>query len=344
MKGTTAVLGTIGGQRIAALIEDGKLTDLLVDPADADVPVPEAIYRAIVDRQIKGQGGVFLRLPNGRAFLKQAKGLAPGQKLLVQVTGFAEDGKATPVSAKILFKGRYAIVTPDAPGLNISRSIRNDDTRDRLMLIAKEEMADCDYGLIVRSAAAEADDGSIAEDIAAMRALAEQIMADADVGEAELLYDGPDAHHLGWRDWAEPDQVASNDTALEDHGVLDMIDTALTPAVPLPGQAHMYVEPTRALVAVDVNTGGDSSPAAGLKANLAAARELPRQLRLRGLGGQITIDFAPMPKKDRRQLEQTLRAAFRTDSTETALVGWTPIGHFELQRKRERLPLAGNWP
>jgi Rne/Rng family ribonuclease len=103
----------------------------------------------------------------------------------------------------------------------------------------------------------------------------------------------------------------------------------------------MYVEPTRALVAVDVNTGGDTSPAAALKANLAAARMLPRALRLRGLGGQITVDFAPMSKAHRKQVEQSLRASFKNDPIETSLVGWSPMGLFELQRKRERLPLAG---
>ena len=103
----------------------------------------------------------------------------------------------------------------------------------------------------------------------------------------------------------------------------------------------LFVEATRALVAVDVNTGGDFSPAATLKTNLAAARALPRALRLRGLGGQIVVDFAPMSKAHRKQLEQSLRAAFRADPIETSLVGWTQMGLFELQRKRERLPLAG---
>ena len=92
-------------------------------------------------------------------------------------------------------------------------------------------------------------------------------------------------------------------------------------------------------VAVDINTGGDTSPAAGLKANLAAVKALPRALRLRGLGGQVVVDAAPMPKKDRRQVEQAVRKAFKSDPIETSLVGWTPLGHLELQRKRERLPL-----
>jgi Rne/Rng family ribonuclease len=118
-----------------------------------------------------------------------------------------------------------------------------------------------------------------------------------------------------------------------------MLDALLSTRVPLPGGGHMYVEPTRALVAVDVNTGGDTTPAAALKANLAAARALPRQLRLRGLGGQIIIDFAPMPKRDRAVLEQCLKASFRKDTSETTLAGWTLLGNYELQRKRDRSPL-----
>jgi len=112
----------------------------------------------------------------------------------------------------------------------------------------------------------------------------------------------------------------------------------------LQGGATAFVEPTRALVAVDVNTGGDTSLAAGLKANLALARVLPRALRIKGLGGQITLDLAPMPKKDRRVLEDALRRAFREDGAEVVLAGWTPLGCFELQKKRDRPPLSQIWP
>ena len=57
----------------------------------------------------------------------------------------------------------------------------------------------------------------------------------------------------------------------------------------------------------------DASPAAALKANLAAAAELPRQLRLRGLGGQVTVDFAPLARADRPRIERALAAALRDD-------------------------------
>ena len=87
-------------------------------------------------------------------------------------------------------------------------------------------------------------------------------------------------------------------------------------------------------------TGADGSPAAGLKANIAAFRDLPRQLRLRGLGGQIVVDPAPSPKKERKQLDQVLRAGLKRETTESVLAGWTAMGLVEIQRKRDRLPLT----
>ena len=141
-----------------------------------------------------------------------------------------------------------------------------------------------------------------------------------------------------WGDDRLAKRIGSEPDPFEAAGVHDAIEALKSPTVSLDG-ASMIIEPTHAIVAIDVNTGADFSPAAGLKANLAVARELPRQLRLRGLGGQIVIDFAPMPKQHRRALDQALKSAFRDDPVETALVGWTQLGLFEIQRKRERRPL-----
>ncbi|WP_111732496.1 ribonuclease E/G [Roseovarius amoyensis] len=335
MKGAVIALDTIQGHEAAALIEDGRLNDLLIDCAG---PRPGTIYRARIGRPAKGQGGMFLDTPDGTAFLRQTRGLSPGAPLLVQVTGHAEPGKALPVTAKLLFKSRYAIVTPGAPGINVSRQIRDDDMRDRLLEIAHATLDGVKTGLILRSAAADADEDAIAEDIRAMAELATQVLGDAE-GPPEKLVDGDGPHALAWRDWTVPATLVQEPGAFADHGVTDAIEALRNPESPLPGGGSIVVEPTRALVAVDINTGGDTSPAAGLKANIAAARELPRQLRLRGLGGQITLDLAPMAKKDRRGFETALKAALRRDSIETTAVGWTPLGHFELQRKRERVPI-----
>ncbi len=337
MKGQTIVLDHINGVEAAALLVDGVLSDLLFEN---NAPAPGTIYRATVGRPAKGQGGVFVQTPEGPAFLRQIKGLAPGDRLLVQVTGYAEPGKALPVTAKILFKSRFAIITPLAPGINISRRIKDDDTRDALLEIAHAEMSGSSMGLILRSSCDQTDEDEISQDIRQMRELASAITADADGNNNEKLLDGDSPHALAWREWTDVVTVINDPGAFEHLGVLDQIDGLQGARTPLSGGASMFIEPTRALTAVDINTGTDTSPVAGFKANLAAAKDLPRQLRLRGLGGQITLDLAPMAKKDRRQFETALRSAFRIDRVETALVGWTPLGHFELQRKRDRLPLA----
>jgi len=339
VKGVTVHLDQIDGRPAAARVRDGMLDDLFVSPPQ-DVPVPGSVYRARVDRPLKGQGGVTLRLPGGdRAFLRQARGLAAGESLLVQVTGFSEPGKAVPVTADLLFKSRHAIATPGKPGYNVSRRIKDDDTRERLLELAHDIAPPADGpGLILRSSAQEADPEEVATDIAAMLDLAARVAADTG-HDPELLFDGPDPHMLAWRDWALPDALFSDTGNFAVHGIDDMIDALGHPRADLPNGHWISVEPTRALVAIDVNTGADTSLAAGLAADIACARALPAQLRCRGLGGQITIDMAPAPKKERRTIEQVLRAAFRADAVDTVLAGWTPLGHFELQRKRERYPL-----
>ncbi|MEI4194360.1 ribonuclease E/G [Roseovarius sp. E0-M6] len=337
MRRHTIILDHIDGREAAALLENGRLDDLLL-AMDA-TPAVGTIYRAVAQRPVKGQGGMFVSTPDGPAFLRQVKGLSPGQTVLVQVTGRAEPGKAIPVTSKVLFKSRYAIVTPEAPGLNISRSIKDEARRDALLELAHEMMEADGMGLILRSSCLEAGDAEIAEDIEAMAATAGRIMPENEGTEATLLEgDGP--HALAWREWAMPADVITQAGGFAREGVLDQLENLEVACADLPGAGSLWIEPTRALIAVDVNTGGDTSPAAGLKANLAAARELPRQLRLRGLGGQVTVDLAPMTKKDRKAFESTLRVAFRTDQIETALVGWTPLGHFELQRKRDRIPIS----
>lgn len=326
------ILGHHKDRAAGALMLDGRLHDLLID-VPGDRPRIGAVYRAVCDRPVKGQGGMFVRLGDGlTGWHRNAKGLAPGQELLVQVTGHAEAGKALPVTDRILFKSRYCIVTPGAPGLNVARSLKDDEERDRLLEIAHDVLPEDrgTTGVILRTAATGADADLLEADLAETWEMATQVLADNGHGPEHLL-DGPDAHTLSWRDWPEAAVSEEWDT------VLDQLDRLLQPEVRV-GPATFYIEPTRALVAIDVNTPEGGS-AGGFKANLALARELPRQLRLRGLGGQIVLDLAPMPKKDRRGFEAALRTALRDDPVETSLIGWTPLGHFELTRRRERIPL-----
>ncbi|TVS05401.1 MAG: ribonuclease G [Rhodobacteraceae bacterium] len=340
MKGSVIALDNFRGREAAARMVDGQLEDLLIALPDSII-APETILRGKLGRPVKGLGGAFVDLPSGQSgFLRQTKGLRPGDPVMVQVTGLAEAGKAVPVSTRLMLKSRFAIITPDAPGLNVSRQITEADTRAPLEQLAAQGMdgAKNRLGLILRSACEGAPEEAIAEDIARMRDLAEKLLADTK-GTPETLFDAPAPHLAAWRDWPTPDTLDEAAGSFARHGVIEAIDALLRPEAPLGKGAHMVIEPTRALIAVDVNTGPDTSPAAGLKANIACARAVPRALYLRGLGGQVLIDFAPFPKKDRHILEQSLKAAFRRDGRDTVLAGWTPLGNFELTRKRDRVPL-----
>ena len=344
MKGRQIVLGRIFGRDAAALMQDGQLEDLIIDPAGVTPLAPGAICRARVDRLVKGQGGVFLRLPGGASgYLRDRAGLREGQALLVQVSGSAEAGKAIPVSARLNLRGRHAIVTPGAPGVNVSRRIRDGAIREALVALGQSALSDLAEppGIVFRSIAAEADEVEISGELHQLLDLAQAILADRE-GAVELLLDAPEPADAAWQDWTDPppDAILEGPEAFEDSGAGDAVRRLLSTRVDLGQGAWAEIEALRALVAIDVNTGGDHSPAAGLKANIALARDLPRQLRLRGLGGQIVIDFAPLPKRDRGTLEQTLRAAFRQEAAETVLIGWTAMGLYEINRKRDRIPLV----
>jgi Ribonuclease G/E len=341
MKGSTIALDRTGTRHAAARMVDGVLEDVIIDPPDWVIP-PETLFRGKLGRPMKGMGGAFVDLPDGQSgFLRQTKGVRPGDPILVQVTGLSEAGKAVPVTTRLLFKSRYAIITPDAPGLNISRQIDDDDLRADLDALARDCMdgAGERLGLILRSACPEADEATIADDIIQMRSLAEQVLSDRS-GAPELLVAAPSAHELAWRDWDDPDALDDQPGSFARHGVDAALDELLCTEVALPQGASMVIEPTRALVAVDINTGPDTSPAAGLKANIAAIRALARELRLRGLGGQVVIDLAPFPKREKQVLEQVLSAAFKRDGRDTVLAGFTPLGNFELTRKRDRVALS----
>jgi len=339
----------------AALLVDGRLEDLLLDPPKADTtPRPGEIYWTKVDRLVPKMGGAFVKLtPYQTGFLREAKGLKEGQGVIVQISSYAEPGKATPVTSRVLYKSKLAIHTPAAPGINVSRQIKDAQERERLETCAHgiiaEHIDDTDEddryvwenpGLILRSAAEGATAEALSEDICDVltaRYCAERLTVETPPLHYTIAMESS-AKGFASREWQGT--LEAGPDLFDHYGVWDEIERLKSPRADLPSGAWMAVEATRAMVTVDVNTGGEFGGGAALTANLEAARELPRQLRLRGLGGQVIIDFAPLRKSDRKRVEEALKTAFRRDPIETTLAGWTPLGNFELQRKRERRPLS----
>ena len=111
--------------------------------------------------------------------------------------------------------------------------------------------------------------------------------------------------------------------------------------VSLRGGGSIVIDPTEALVAIDVNSGnfradGDAEETA-YRLNMSAAKEIARQLRLRDLGGVIVNDFIDMRKeKHRRSLERSLRDSMKRDRARTKILRTSPFGLIEMTRQRIR--------
>jgi ribonuclease G len=121
-----------------------------------------------------------------------------------------------------------------------------------------------------------------------------------------------------------------------------LFDAALTSSLPLEGGGAVHFDETRTATLIDVDTGTPdrgSSARAALAANRAAARLIARELRRRNIGGAVVIDFVGLAggsgRRDHRELvRKALEAAFCGDPAQPKVLGWTRLGHLELQRKR----------
>jgi Ribonuclease G/E len=119
----------------------------------------------------------------------------------------------------------------------------------------------------------------------------------------------------------------------------DLFDAALEPVVALNGGGRIVIEPVTALTAIDVDASGRTSQAGGQKFALdldkTAAREAGRQIRLRGIGGVVAIDFLPLKKKaDQNALDQAMKGAFRSDPAKVDIAPASRFAIVELARQR----------
>ena len=122
------------------------------------------------------------------------------------------------------------------------------------------------------------------------------------------------------------------------------IDALATFSTEIPGGGTLHIEPTRALIAIDIDTGTRTAARTDKKtaqraANRAMIPELARQIRLRNLSGAIVVDFAGMPARRRIALAPELTAALETDPLQPRFLGFTALGLAEILRPRIHPPL-----
>jgi ribonuclease G len=304
--------------------------------------------------------------------------LHPGQDLVVQVIKDPLPNKGARVSTQITLPGRYLVLLPNMSHRGISRRIEDETERARLRQVLAELPGDPDgsasnYGLIVRTAGegkglAEftADRAYLCElwDRLSRRAervappnllhrdldLALRVVRDLFSSDYSMLWvEGEDTYEriVEFLDQVQPAllgrvKLYSQDEPLFSRfGIEREIAAALRSKVWLKSGGYLVINPTEALVAIDVNTGRyvgrTNLEDTVLKTNLEAVEEVVRQIRLRDLGGIIVLDLIDMTvEAHREQVFGALEAALRKDRAKTKVLSISEFGLVEITRKRSR--------
>ena len=365
--GGRVLLYAEGTREWAALLVDGRLEDILTEDACCyPGPRPGTVCAARVDRISTGGRSAFVNLGDGQTgFLPRAAGLAPGDSITVQIDRFRQGSKAARVTQAISLPGRLLIRVAGREEVRISRRISDPEARARLQDILVPHATEA--RIVVRTAALTASEEELVAEADMLAARYDEIRQDGATGEARELLAAPGPVQQGLTTWCAEEPVASmgvgsrleeaaGDLLPEgmqraaDEGELLAIsdlDAQLrslgTARIELGGGAWMMIEPTEALVAIDVNTGtGELAGTSRAEASLRAAQEIPRQLRLRGLGGMVVVDFPHGTEAEDDAIERALKEALHQDGGRA--FGWTAAGNYELVRSRDRRPLGESFP
>ncbi len=276
------------------------------------------------------------------------------------------------MSMDITLPGRYLIYCAMMDGNRVSARIRDKKLRRQLEKMM-DGMNDV-QGFILRAAAADTQTEILIREGQILRDAWEDMKKDFKGKTPALVSPGPDAiqrslsdqagqtidrvevvtmDHMeraeSWCSVFAPDLVtkitpleidkADQDLALFYHrDIVGQIEALFQSYDLLPGGGNLIIQNTAALTAVDVNKGADRR--SHLAVNLDAAKETARQIRLRNIGGIVTVDFLKFHgKSEEKQVLEALEKAVRHDPCTVQIHGKTPLGLVELTRKRRTPPL-----
>lgn len=339
----------------AALLDGGVLQDFQRAPEDG-AGEPGAIHLARVARVHQSIGLVFLSLEGGATATLEA-GTAPpaeGELAIVQVAAAAHGDKPARARRGVALVGRHVVLRPGAGGeARLPRDAAG-DRRLGAIAAAAAEAAGGGFALALRSAARDAAPGAPALEAAALAAswraassrasgLSQPALLHAEDAARRaalpLLRAQPGAAIAQARRERDALAALGVEATLEApaggllaaHGVEEQLALATAPRVAIPGGGTLSVEQTRALVAIDVDSGEAGRDGLGAR----AAREVARVLRLRDCLGAIVVDFPREGEAGRRATARALEDAVRLDRRATSLLGWTRGGLYEVRRSAE---------
>ncbi|WP_456371167.1 Rne/Rng family ribonuclease [Thermodesulfatator atlanticus] len=311
---------------------------------------------------------------SGRSRLPEL--LEIGQELLVQVVKEETPTKGASLTTYLSLPGRYVVLMPGNPTQGVSKKVEDEDKRKRLKDILLSMKLPEGVGVVMRTAAQDAAKKNILADFRYLLRLWRDIKTKAaQLSAPALLYRDQDVivrflrEHLSsdvkeilvdtkealekvknFLKLVAPRQVRLAKLFSKEKPIFSLfnleeqIENVFKPVVPLPSGGTLYIEPTEALVAIDVNSGKcireKDLEETSFRTNLEAAEEIARQLRLRDLGGLIVIDFITMKQaKHRNQVEKHLREALKKDRAKITMTKFSKLGLIEIARQKLQAPL-----
>ncbi len=304
----------------------------------------------------------------GEGALKER--LVPKQKLLVQITKEPTGHKGPRVSTAVSLPGRFLVLVPEERGISISRRISESKERARLKSVVTL-MKPPGVGVIIRTEAKGQNEASLFEDFEALWDRWQTIVSEgeASIGpklvyrDQDLLYrvirdayttdvseivvdtnDGQKRAQDFMSGWAgRTTKVVSHtgdEPLLVSKNIDKDIETVLSDRADLPSGGHLNIQPTEALTVIDVNSGRFTSSRTQAetvrRTNLEAAQEIPRQLRLRNIGGMVIVDFIDMEsRRDQQQVLEVFNRALEDDRAKPQVGQMSDLGLVELTRRRQ---------
>ncbi len=296
-----------------------------------------------------------------------------GDEVLVQVIKEGIGSKGPTLSTYISIPGRYLVLMPALGRVGVSRKIEDDDVRRRLRDMLLELNPPKGLGFIVRTAGQERSRKELSRDMAYLLRLWKVIVrrirktpGPCDIYEEsdmiirtirDIFTSDVDAIYVDQKDAYErakeflqlvmPRYVNrlhhydGKEPLFHKYNLEREISLIHKREVPLKEGGSIVIDPTEALVAIDVNSGNfradDNAEETAYRLNLSAAKEIARQLRLRDLGGVIVNDFIDMRReRHRRGVERALRDALRRDRARSKILRTSPFGLIEMTRQRIR--------
>ena len=295
-----------------------------------------------------------------------------GSEIVVQITKAQIGSKGPRTTTNLSLPGRFLVLMPYAGQCGISRKIEERSERTRIKRIIGNLPLREGMGVIVRTAGQNKPERFFVRDLHILMQQWDQIEAKIkSEKEPTLLYEEPDLIGLTARDFLtdDIDRVQVDNQAdfnrlietiqkvspkskskvsffdeeipiFQRFNVERQIEQTFMRRVLLPSGGEIVMEETEALVSIDVNTGshkGDRKDGKNfiLQANIEAAVEVARQMRLRNLGGLVIVDFIDMKSKgDQKKVFQKMKSAMADDKSKHNILPISQLGIMQITRQR----------